>query len=376
MPMRVGLNLHAHDDFRSAALPLFEADQVEILEYSFDTGWSGEPDWLAELVNYYSESRRLLGHGVQFSALSGMAHPLQDQWLDNLRREVARRNYTDISEHFGFMTTASFHDSAPLPVPRSRRALELGRARLAQLRAIAGVPVGLENLAFAFGPHDVREQGAFLAELLAPAAGSDGSGDDGFLLLDLHNIYCQMYNFDVRADALLDLYPLQRVRELHVSGGSWSQFEFGKFRRDTHDGDVPEEVYDLVTIALERCPHVEAVIFERLGGTLPTEAQRNAFRDDYRRLRELVRSYQPLKNRRPRLIPTPSPITEGHDDVELWNFQTALLELLSQPLSAQEKLARLETDTAFESYRDYVKTFDLRSIAVASELVLKWGQTY
>ena len=366
MPVRVGLNLHAHDDFRAASLPLFEAGQVEILEYSFDTGWAGEPEWLTQLVNYYSDSKLLLGHGVQFSALSGKDHPQQERWLEHLRREVERRNYTHISEHFGFMTTASFHDSAPLPVPRSRRTLELGRARLTMLREVAGVPIGLENLAFAFGPHDVREQGAFLDELLAPS--------DGFLLLDLHNIFCQMFNFDIRADALLDLYPLQRVRELHVSGGSWSQFEFGKFRRDTHDGAVPEEVYDLVAIALERCPNVESVIFERLGGTMPSEDLRASFREDYRRLRELVRTWMPQKNRRPRLIPSPALLQEGYDNAALWEFQTALLELLSQPLPAEEKLRRLHIDAAFEPYREYTQTFDLRSVAVASELVLKWGK--
>ena len=70
-----------------------------------------------------------------------------------------------------------------------------------------------QDLAFAFGEDDVRDQGAFLERLLAPV--------DGFLLLDLHNLYCQMCNCDRNADELLTTYPLHRVRELHVSGGAW-----------------------------------------------------------------------------------------------------------------------------------------------------------
>lgn len=54
--------------------------------------------------------------------------------------------------------------------------------------------IGLENLALAFTASDVRDQGQFLDDLLAPF--------DGFLVLDLHNLYCQLVNFDQ------DLQPL------------------------------------------------------------------------------------------------------------------------------------------------------------------------
>ena len=150
---------------------------------------------------------------------------------------------------------------------------------------MARVPVGLENLAFAFGPQDVRDQGVFLDQLLGEV--------DGFLLLDLHNVYCQLCNFGQKVDQLLASYPLDRVRELHVSGGSWSESTTdggGQVRRDTHDNAVPDDVFELVAWALDRCPAVEAVILERLGGTLRA-ADAECFQDDFRRLRQLVREH-------------------------------------------------------------------------------------
>jgi uncharacterized protein (UPF0276 family) len=367
----VGLNIQSSDDFRIASLPLFESDSVDVLEYSFDTGWSGEPEWLSDLVDHYSDTGRLLGHGVHFSALSAPSHQsdmLQHRWLDNLKRECQRRRYVHISEHFGFMTTTSFHDSAPLPVPRSTQTCELGRDRLLALRNIANVPVGLENLAFAFGRQDVREQGVFLDDMLAP-------GDD-FLLLDLHNIFCQIHNFGIDADALLDCYPLHRVRELHVSGGSWTPFESGAFRRDTHDGAVPEDVFRLVSRALQRCPNVTAVIFERLGGTMPCDKDRESFQEDYRRLRNLVQTFKPEIQRKNMPALGRPPVTPGQTNDELEKFQCALLELLSEPVDAATKLERLKSELPFEPYRAYVQSFDARSIAVASELVNKWGRRY
>ena len=180
------------------------------------------------------------------------------------------------------MDAGDFHQAAPLPVPRNETTLRIGQDRLKTLSEIAGVPVGLENLAFAFGLDDVRGQGEFLDELLEPV--------DGFLLLDLHNLDCQLRNFDCQAEDLLSSYPLSRVREMHISGGSWSEssVESRTIRRDTHDGSVPKEIFDLLETAIGLCPNLEAVILEQLGTALVTEAQQTQFRDDFVRMREIV----------------------------------------------------------------------------------------
>ena len=54
---------------------------------------------------------------------------------------------------------------------------------------------------------------------------------------------------------MLTSYPLHRVRELHVAGGSWSGADAKPIRRDTRDGPVPDELFAWL-------PHVEAVILE------------------------------------------------------------------------------------------------------------------
>jgi uncharacterized protein (UPF0276 family) len=83
------------------------------------------------------------------------------------------------------------------------------------------------------------------------------------------------------------------VRELHVSGGSWSVTSKGQqtklIRRDTHDDTVPEAVFELLALVLHRCPTVETVIFEHIGHTLYTEADFKAFRQDFRRIKQIVK---------------------------------------------------------------------------------------
>lgn len=273
-------------DFVAAALPLLQAGEVDVLEWSFDIGWSqaAMPEWADELLDHFASHDRLLGHGVKYSLLSADESPARDSWLERLSGECRQRHYRHVSEHFGFMAAGRFHEGAPLPVPLTEFTIRLGRERLQRLADAARCPVGLENLAFAFGPRDVQDQGTFLDELLTPL--------DGFLLLDLHNIYCQCCNFDVSGEELLATYPLRRVTEIHVSGGSWSSAKCSTqkplIRRDTHDGAVPHEVFDLIRWAIPRCPNLEAVILEQLGGTLSEPNSAEQFRIDFQTLRQVV----------------------------------------------------------------------------------------
>ena len=273
-------------DYRQAALPLFEEGAVDVLEWSFDMVWGDQriPDWADGLLDFYGGQNRLLGHGVSYSAFSGKWHHRQEQWIESLRKECDRRPYLHLSEHFGFMTAGSFHRSASLPVPRTAETRRIGRERMVRLHDACHVPVGLENLAFAFGRRDVEEQGRFLDEILEAV--------DGFLVLDLHNIHCQSCNFGVPALELIRRYPLERAWELHISGGSWSESaaepERGLIRRDTHDGAVPEAVFEMLPDVLALCPNVRAVIFERLGGTFHAAAEREQFARDFRRIHSIL----------------------------------------------------------------------------------------
>ena len=149
---QVGLSLMLEDDFLRAAYPLFEAGEVDVLEWSFDVGWPPTvvPSWADDLLQFYSDAGQLLGHGVSYSPLSAGNEEFQQAWLESLAQELARRNYRHISEHFGFSSTRNFHQSAPLPLPLTPSILRLGHDRLQRLAAIAKAPIGLENLAFAF----------------------------------------------------------------------------------------------------------------------------------------------------------------------------------------------------------------------------------
>jgi uncharacterized protein (UPF0276 family) len=260
---------------------------VDVVEWSFDVAWAfgknATPEWVDAVCDLYSNAGRLYGHGVAFSALSASWEMRQERWLAHLARELQCRRYVHVSEHMGFMSARGFHPGAPLPVPMTDEAIHVGRYALGRLADVVGAPVGLENLAPVFGRKDAEEQGDFLDALLAP--------QDGFLLLDLHNVFCQSFNLGIPVRQLLARMPLSRVREIHVSGGSlWKPAAdpTRTLRADTHNGPVPAEVMDAVPLALGWCPNVEVVFLERIGETIRAEEDAEQLRRDFITLRAKV----------------------------------------------------------------------------------------
>lgn len=280
--MLFALSLMSEPEFASAALPLFDDDLIDAVEWSFDTCWSRDalPSWLDSILTDYERVDRLTGHGVSFSLLSGEWTPRHAAWIERLRIETALRRYRRISEHVGFAGGGEFGFAAPLPAPHCRSVVALGVARLRLLREAAGCPIGLENLATSLGRADADRQGALLADLVEPV--------DGFVVLDLHNLWAQCTNFDLDPVAMASTYPLDRVQEFHVSGGSWDERPTRLVRRDTHDADVPDAVLELVAAVAPMCPNLDTVVYERLGTSLLDSDAHAPFRADVRKVRETV----------------------------------------------------------------------------------------
>ncbi len=282
---KLGLSLMPMDDFRQASAELFENGRIEAVEWSFDiisTDSIVEP-WFIEILDCFSKSDALTGHGVNLSPLSARFSERQEEWLYRAQEEFRSRKYVHASEHFGFSEAGPIAHGAPLAVPMNPESLRRGKEMLKRYADATQCPVGLENLAFAFCLDDVKRQGDFIDNLISEV--------DGFLLLDLHNIYCQVENFGIQELELLNSYPLSKVREIHISGGSWTESVSGKrvaVRRDTHDDDVPQEVFSLATLALKLCPNIEFAFLERLGHTMLDAESQQKFREDFETMEEIL----------------------------------------------------------------------------------------
>ena len=92
------------------------------------------------------------------------------------------------------------------------------------------------------------------------------------VLLDLHNLFTMGVNYGVDPLEYLNRLPLERVIEIHVSGGRDSEpawLPSGEtMRLDSHDDAVPDEVWALLDTALPCCTNLRGVTLERMEGTV------------------------------------------------------------------------------------------------------------
>jgi uncharacterized protein (UPF0276 family) len=114
------------------------------------------------------------------------------------------------------------------------------RASLAALQTI--VPdVGFENSVFYGHFGDPLDEPHFVARCL--------EAQRTHLLLDLHNVTRPPLNAGFEPWRYVERLPLERVIEIHVSGGNESDPRWLPSRRvlrlDSHDNAVPEEVWRL-----------------------------------------------------------------------------------------------------------------------------------
>lgn len=361
-------------DILTAALPLLEEGRVDALEWSFDALFQHNdlPEWFTELLHTYGKQQRLVGHGVFFSLLSSRWMPEQQQWLAQLKQVSARFAFDHITEHFGFFTGPNFHSGAPLPVPYTGTALRIGRDRLHRVYDACRCPVGLENLAFAYSLDEVQRHGEFLEKLIAPV--------NGFIILDLHNLYCQLHNFAVSYEALIDLYPLDRVREIHISGGSWEDsgvLPNLKVRRDTHDDAVPAEVFRLLALTMPRCPNLKFVVLEQLGTGLRSESSKARFRHDFQQMAGLVEQHRaglpgryPARSFCPAQLPVLGPAPE---DRQLHEQQMQLSAILGSAPTFEEAHRRLHASSLANSAWN-IEAWEPHMLETAVRIAQKWKQ--
>lgn len=350
--IQTGIALFAAEELRLAALPLFEAGAIEAIEWTFDHGWVGPtPIWVTALLDAYAAEDRLYGHGLRLSPTSARFDDDSRTWLARVAGDLAARRYRHATEHWGWSRARGLARGAPMPLPSSDAAVTCTTHAMREYAKVAGVPVGLENLALALSDDDVDAQPAMLARVL--------DAIDGVLLLDLHNLYCQAVNYGRDPRELAARYPLARVRQLHVAGGGWSH---GGFRRDTHDDAVPAPVLDLLAWIIPRCPALETVILERLPHALADERAREQWRDEWRTIDQIARAAGE----------SIAPPTIEHALLD----RTATVDELAafqDAMTAALFAGDLEQALAHTAFADQVARWDPRAIEVARVLASKWG---
>jgi hypothetical protein len=253
---RVGLTWHP----RLAAAILAARDRIAVVEV-IPEGTFLESRAAHRALRTLAREMPVAIHGVSLGLASTIA-------VDERRLAQFARLIDDVqpecwSEHLAFVRaggTELGHLAAP---SRTATTIDATAANIERAARATGAYPLVENVATIIDPPgSALDEQTWLTRLLASTR-SD-------LLLDLHNLYANATNFGFNAADVLRTLPPERIRFIHLAGGTTVHASTGDERwLDDHLHDVPDPVYDLLEIVGESVPQSIDVVLERDGAFPP-----------------------------------------------------------------------------------------------------------
>jgi len=183
------------------------------------------------------EDYALSVHGVGLS-IGGM-QPLDRDHLGRLKAVCDRYQPESFSEHLAWSSHGENFYNDLLPLPYTEATLSAVIAHVNQVQDALGRQMLLENPAtyLLFDDSTIEE-----TEFLRQIAARTGCG----LLLDVNNVFVAAANHNLDASAYLARFPVEAVREIHLSGHSETVDDFGApLLIDSHDTKVKDPVWAL-----------------------------------------------------------------------------------------------------------------------------------
>lgn len=191
-------------------------------------------------------------HGVGLSI--GAMQPLDREHLARLKVLCDRYEPESFSEHLAWSSHGEVFLNDLLPLPYTDKTLALVADHIDEVQATLGRQMLLENPAtyLVFEESTIAE-----TDFLSALAERTGCG----LLLDVNNVFVAATNHNLDPYDYLSRFPVQHVREIHLSGHSETVDDFGApLLIDSHDMPVKDVVWTLYESVIARTGGIATLI--------------------------------------------------------------------------------------------------------------------
>ncbi|NKJ35836.1 DUF692 domain-containing protein [Rhizobium sp. SG570] len=191
-------------------------------------------------------------HGVGLSI--GSMQPLDADHLARLKIVCDRYEPESFSEHLAWSSHDTTFLNDLLPLPYTEATLAQVCAHIDEVQTLLGRQMLLENPAtYLLFEESTIEEVDFLSEV----ARRTGCG----LLLDVNNVFVAATNHRLDPRDYLKRFPVQQVREIHLSGHSETTDDAGApLLIDSHDTPVKDPVWELYEELITRTGPIASLV--------------------------------------------------------------------------------------------------------------------
>lgn len=191
-------------------------------------------------------------HGVGLSI--GSPHPLDRDHLVRLKALCERYAPESFSEHLAWSSHGGAYYNDLLPLPYTEETLASVARHIDEVQATLGREMLLENPStyLRFAESTIPE-----CEFLREIARRTGCG----LLLDVNNVHVCAVNHGTSAQAYLEAFPLERVKEIHLGGHDEDTDDSGApLLIDAHGCPVADPIWALYAQTIARAGPLPTLI--------------------------------------------------------------------------------------------------------------------
>ena len=221
----IGYRSEIHDEMLGAA----RDGRVDFFEVIAEQFFGAER--LRRLARL-AECVPVVPHGVGLSI--GTAAPVPGAYLDQVAAVCSVIDPPFFSDHLSMTTVPGIDIGHLAPLWFTEELLRNVAENVQIVQERLDRPLVLENITYLF---DIPESDLAQHEFFTELCRTTGCG----ILLDLTNVYTNGRNHAFEPLEFLRRLPLDRVVQLHLAGGFWSD----DVLIDSHSADVPEEVWQL-----------------------------------------------------------------------------------------------------------------------------------
>jgi uncharacterized protein (UPF0276 family) len=185
-------------------------------------------------------SRPTVAHGLSLSI--GSVDKLNKKFVKQMKKFLDRYEIEYYSEHLSFSSFDGKQSYELLPIPMTKKMIELVSDKVKEVEDIIQRNLILENATYYYVPYAEMREVDFINEVLEKSGAK--------MLLDVNNVFVNSVNHTFKAKKFIDEIDKSKIAYMHMAGHYFD--EEANMRIDSHGMPICSGVWKLLDYTLKQ----------------------------------------------------------------------------------------------------------------------------
>ncbi|AXH11149.1 DUF692 domain-containing protein [Halarcobacter bivalviorum] len=219
-------------------------------------------------------SRPTVAHGLSLSI--GSVDGLNKKFIKQMKKFLDRYEIEYYSEHLSFSSMSGKQSYELLPVPMTKKMVQIISDRVKEVEDIIQRNLILENATYYYVPYAEMREVDFINEVLEKSGAK--------MLLDVNNVFVNSVNHSFKARTFMDELDISKVAYMHMAG-HYDDEESG-LKIDSHGMPVASRAWKLLEYTLKK---INAPVMIERDNNIPPLSE---LEKEYLQMSDIVKAVQ------------------------------------------------------------------------------------